>query len=213
MRNRPILRTTLALAALLTASCGSGNRVSMSTSSTTSSTPSSSSTTSTTSSTPTSAGVPEGPGTYAGGAALPIEKQAGTTRAYLKAVRVAGQAGFDRVVFETEDAHPGYAVRTATRPITEDGSGKPVMVDGAALLEVRLENAATARVEGRTVTVVYQGAKRIESTGTGIVTEAVDIGDFEGVVTWIIGLEQTPASVRITTLANPNRLVLDIPTG
>lgn len=183
------------------------------TSSTSSSSTSSSSTTSTTSSTPTSAGVPEGPNTYGGGSPLPIEKQAGTTRAYLKAVRVAGQAGFDRVVFETEDAHPGYAVRTATRPITEDGSGKPVMVEGAALLEVRLENAATARVEGSTVTVVYQGAKRVEATGTGIVAEVVDIGDFEGVVTWIIGLERSPASVRVTTLANPNRLVIDIPTG
>jgi hypothetical protein len=142
-----------------------------------------------------------------------VEKKPGTTRAYLKAVRIAGQPGFDRVVFETEDAAPGYTVRTGSRPVTEDGSGKPVAVDGAALLEVRLDNAATARVNGSTVSLVYTGPKRIQVADTAAVTEVVDVGDFEGVVTWVIGLKKAPATVRVTTLANPSRVVVDIPTG
>jgi hypothetical protein len=141
--------------------------------------------------------------------ALPASAPAGTTRGYLKDVRVAAQAGFDRVVFEFEDALPGYEVTTTQPPVTEDGSGDEVRVQGDALLQVRFENAAAARIEGERVIEVYAGPDRVRADGTAVVTEAVDVGDFEGVVTWVIGLRRS-SEVRLSTLASPHRLVVDV---
>jgi len=143
--------------------------------------------------------------------ALPASAPAGTTRGYLKDVRVAAQAGFDRVVFEFEDALPGYEVATTQPPLTEDGSGDEVRVQGDALLQVRFENSATARIEGERVVPVYTGADRVRGGGSRVVTEVVDVGDFEGVVTWVIGL-RTASDVRVSTLASPHRLVVDVLT-
>ncbi|HEX2039208.1 MAG TPA: hypothetical protein VHF47_05685, partial [Acidimicrobiales bacterium] len=41
---------------------------------------------------------------------LPASAPAGATRGYLRDVRVAAHPGYDRVVFEFEDALPGYRV-------------------------------------------------------------------------------------------------------
>lgn len=141
--------------------------------------------------------------------ALPASAPAGTTRGYLKDVRVAAQAGFDRVVFEFEDTLPGYEVATTRSPVTEDGSGDEVRVQGDALLQVRFENAAAARIEGERVIEVYTGPDRVRAGDTAVVTEAVDVGDFEGVVTWVIGLRRL-SEVRVSTLASPHRLVVDV---
>jgi hypothetical protein len=145
--------------------------------------------------------------TFVGGT-LPAEGAASTTRAYLAAVRVAAHDGYDRVVFEFEDAVPGYRVAMTQRPVTEDGSGDTVEVEGTSLVEVRMENAATARITGETVTPVYKGPERVRTKG-GIVQEVVDTGDFEGTVTWVVGLDAAPAGVKVSTLAAPFRLVVD----
>lgn len=142
---------------------------------------------------------------------LPATGDAPTTRGYLAAVRVAAHDGFDRVVFEFEDALPGYRVATTKRPVTEDGSGDTVEVKGDALLEVRFENAGMARIEGERVVPVYKGDKRVTTKGE-LVLEVVDAGDFEGVVTWVVGLQDEPAAVRVSTLASPFRLVVDVAT-
>ncbi|HEX9968805.1 MAG TPA: hypothetical protein VGB03_01600 [Acidimicrobiales bacterium] len=142
---------------------------------------------------------------------LPATGTATPTRGYLAAVRIASHDGFDRVVFEFEDAMPGYRVAMGTRPVTEDGSGKTVEVKGAALLEVRLENSGMARLQGEKVIPVYKGDRRVATEGE-VVTEAVDAGDFEGVVTWVVGLKAAPAGVRVTTLSSPYRLVIDVST-
>jgi len=142
---------------------------------------------------------------------LPASGPTGTTRGYLKDVRVATQAGFDRVVFEFEDALPGYEVSTVEGPVHEDGSGDEVKVDGEALLQVRFENAAMARIEGEKVVRVYTGPDRVRGGGTDVVVEAVDIGDFEGTVTWVVGLRRS-GDVRVTTLDGPHRLVVDVAT-
>jgi hypothetical protein len=144
-----------------------------------------------------------------GATALPASAPAGTTRGYLKDVRVAAQAGVDRVVLEFEDALPGYEVATTQPPLIEDGSGDEVRVQGDALLQVRFENAATARIAGERVVPVYTGPDRVRAGGTAVVTEVVDVGDFEGVVTWVIGLRRS-SEVRVSTLASPNRLVVDV---
>lgn len=134
------------------------------------------------------------------GSTTPVSVAPSGATATLTAVRAANQGPVDRVVFEFSDRVPGYAVRYVNRPITEDGSGNPVTVEGEAVLEVRMEPAhgpsfrpATARVKG----------------ATSAVTEVVRTGDFEAVVHWVIGVrKQQPFSV--TTLDGPPRLLVEV---
>ena len=149
------------------------------------------------------------PTTAFAGAALPATASASTRRGYLAAVRVASHDGYDRVVFEFEDALPGYRVDVTKRPVTEDGSGDTVEVKGEVLYEVRFENSSMARLSGENVTMVYKGDKRVTTRGE-VVEEVVNTGDFEGVVTWVIGARPAPSGVRVSTLTSPFRLVVDL---
>lgn len=146
-------------------------------------------------------------------AAPPVSAPAPGQRAYLTAVRAAASpGGGSRVVFETDPVVPGYVVDYVERPVTEDGSGKKIAVDGAAVLQVRLLDASGARLDGEKVVLTYTGPKRVPATGTGgVVTEVVAAGDFEGQVTWVIGLRARPAGIRVSTLSAPSRLVIDVP--
>jgi hypothetical protein len=128
----------------------------------------------------------------------------------LKAVRAAHQSGADRVVFEFEDELPGYAVRYVQRPITEDGSGSPVEVAGDNVLEVRMESASGADLTGEELRQVYTGPIRV-NPNTPVVTELVRTGDFEAVLTWVIGVRGKPG-FNVTTVTG-NRLVIEIAGG
>ena len=46
----------------------------------------------------------------------------------------------------------------------------------------------------------------------GVVSEVVMLGDFEGVVTWAIGLRH-PVEAVTRTLSEPARVVVDLPTS
>lgn len=69
------------------------------------------------------------------------------------------------------------------------GSGEEVAVEGGAHLVVRLEPAWTADLSGGRATPTYTGPRRIGATGTRHVREVVLVGDFEAVVTWVVGME------------------------
>ncbi|MGH9178113.1 MAG: AMIN-like domain-containing (lipo)protein [Acidimicrobiales bacterium] len=144
----------------------------------------------------------------------PISTQPVEERGYLTKVGAAaldGNPGGSRVVFEFDPVVPGYTIDYAEGEVTEDGSGDKVEVEGAAVLVVRFENSGGARIEGEDVTPTYTGPGRVEPTGAeGVVTEVVDAGDFEGVVTWAIGLRQRVGGFAATTLSNPSRLALDL---
>lgn len=145
----------------------------------------------------------------------PVSVPAPPVRSHLTGVQVLpspGGGGGGRVVFEFDTVVPGYRIAYVERPVTEDGSGQEVRVDGAALLEVRLENAGQARIDGERVTPTYTGARRVAAPGGGgVVTEVVSVGDFEGVVTWVVGLTTQAPEVAVGTATGPARLVIDIP--
>jgi hypothetical protein len=130
--------------------------------------------------------------------------------ALLKAVRVAHQTGADRVVFEFERDLPGYSVKYVSRPITEDGSGNSVEVTGDNVIEVRMERASGADLSGEEVRQTYTGPNRINQ-GTPVVTELVRTGDFEAVLTWVIGVRGKPG-FNVTTVTG-NRLVIEVAGG
>ena len=110
---------------------------------------------------------------------------------YLTDVSIEQQTCSDGVVFKFEDAHAsGYDVsyQPASTAKIEDASGNPVEVAGNAFLVVKLSPAMTAKIEGDQVTKTYTGPKKL--AGAGPVEAVVKTGDFESVVTWVIGLDQ-----------------------
>jgi hypothetical protein len=132
---------------------------------------------------------------------------------YLTDERAAGHRCHDRVVFELErgadDGSPGYDLRYEEGPPRENGRGRPVPVDGDAVLVVRLTPARDVKITGPRPEPTYRGPYSIRPPHARHVEEVRHVGSFEGVVTWAVGLdERRPFTA--TVLASPIRLVLDI---
>ncbi|MEY2569488.1 MAG: hypothetical protein QOE35_4017 [Actinomycetota bacterium] len=161
---------------------------------------------------PTTTQAPDGSGatatTVASGFGLSEVSVPAGKQGLLKAVRAAHQDGFDRAVFEFEDQVPGYKVGYVDRPVIEDGSGKTVEVQGDSVLQVRMDPASGADLSGPQLRQTFTGPTRIDSN-TPAVTELVRTGDFEAVLTWVIGVHGKPG-FRVNTLSGPPRLVIEI---
>lgn len=134
-----------------------------------------------------------------------------TTQAQLTAVRIAHNPGFDRVVFEFGPTSVGpygmplWAITTTNAFIGI--SGKQVPVDGNAFLQVRFRNAST--VDPNTGTQTY--TQTDFRPALPLVREVKLTDDFERVMTWGLGLERL-ACPKVSELAGPVRLVVDLPT-
>lgn len=130
--------------------------------------------------------------------------------AYLTDVRVGAHPGYDRVVFAFRGPRPpGYAVRYVRPPVTQQGSGQPVRVAGSAYLEVRMTPASGADLSGAGYEPTYTGPARVGGSGAALVAEVVRTGDFEGTLTWVVGLRRR-ASFSVDTLSSPGRVVVDV---
>src|SRR5262245_13408925 len=128
----------------------------------------------------------------------------------LTGVAVASDTCVDRVTFDfsskTADP-PSYKVEYQPGPFSEAGSGAPIAVDGQAFLVVRLEPAYGFDFESGQPS--YTGPKRVTGTHADHVTEVVETGDFEAVMTWVIGLDsKRPLGVEATGF--PHQLVVTI---
>jgi hypothetical protein len=120
-------------------------------------------------------------------------------------VRAGSHPGFDRVVFEFRGAVPEHRISYVDQ-LVEDGSGDPVSVAGAADLEVVFQGA-NAHQENGSPTI----SPRRFSPGLPAVKEIAQLGDFEAVVSYGIGVDQR-RPIQVSTLSNPSRLVIDIAT-
>jgi hypothetical protein len=123
--------------------------------------------------------------------------------AVLEEVRAARHDDLDRVVFGFSPVVPGYHLEYVDRPVRQCGSGDPVPLPGDAWLEVRLEPAAAHTdagepTVGREVPVALENVRRVVLTC-----------DFEAVVTWVLAVG-SPNSFRVSVLADPPRLVVDV---
>ena len=137
----------------------------------------------------------------------------GTGTALLRAVRVGRNPGFERIVFEfAGSSRPGYRVQWVDPPITADGSGEVVQVDGDAHLEIVMQPASGVDLSAPQLTVVYGGPDRVPVAGqTKVITDLVRTGDFEAVLTWVAGTtDRVP--FRVITLADPTRIAIDLQT-
>ena len=120
-------------------------------------------------------------------------------------VRAGSHPGFDRVVFEFRGGLPEHRISYVNQ-LVEDGSGNPVSVAGAADLQV-VFHGANAHNENGSPSV---GPRRF-SPGLPAVKEIAQVGDFEAVVTYGIGLDRR-RPITVSTLSGPSRLVIDVAT-
>ncbi len=193
MARRPRLQlAALALAgAGLVAACGNGENPVVG--------PASDATTTTTTTT-TASPEPQGFATVAVSATS-------TNRGLLSKVDATPLEGFDRLTFVFEGDLPGYRVGYIERPVTEDGSGKTVEIDGAAVLEIHFESASGFDLagEGRQT---YTGPVRPD-LATNVVKDLVRTGDFEGYLTWAAGID-TKAPFRVSVDPADHKIVVDV---
>jgi hypothetical protein len=131
--------------------------------------------------------------------------------ALLQGAGMSAHPTYDRIVFTFENAVPGYTVGYIQKPVTQDGSGAKVAVDGDAVLSIRMEPASGFDVTTGDGVIVYKGPKRIGAveTGTKEIKELVRTGDFEAVLTWVAGLPKELPFV-VSTDENPPRLIVDV---
>jgi hypothetical protein len=128
-------------------------------------------------------------------------------------VRVGAHHGFDRIVFEfsAPEPNPGgkggipsYEIRQAKPPFMQDGSGLPVDVYGDAFVHLVMQGSAGYDFDGNPT---YAGP-RILTPGFGTLAQAVQTGDFEATMSWVLGLSRTTCW-QVQELRNPARLVID----
>jgi hypothetical protein len=133
-------------------------------------------------------------------------------QAQITAIRTAHDAaGFDRIVFEFGSSSvgtyglPPWSIAVANGFVGT--SGRQVPVDGNAFLGVRFSNASTVDPTTGKQTFTQTDIR----PGLPLVREVKLIDDFERVMTWGLGLERL-ACAKVTELAGPVRLVVDLPT-
>jgi hypothetical protein len=139
-------------------------------------------------------------------ACTPSASVASTTdRAQITDVRVGTHDGYDRVVFEFAGGIPDAVIEGVLPPFYADPSGLELAVTGTAFLKVTMHGATKVLPEGG---VTYSGPTNFEP-GFDRLMQLIEGGDFEAVSTWYLGLDGA-GCYRVLTLADPNRLVIDI---
>ena len=108
---------------------------------------------------------------------------------------------YDRVVFEFSGPIPLLRIEHV-QELLGDGSGLPVPIAGRAILLVQLTPARAHDDNGKASAPARVKLK------LPLVKEIVSSGDFEAVVSYGIGLSRK-AEMRILTMDNPDRLVID----
>lgn len=121
-------------------------------------------------------------------------------------IRLGRQDGFDRVVFEVGGTGtPGWDVRYVDAASSQ-GSGKPVDVAGADVLQVSLTGAGYPYDTG---VKEYQAGSPLTAAGTETVTEVVFDATYEGTTMAFVGTKAR-APFRAYLLQNPTRVVVEV---
>lgn len=125
-----------------------------------------------------------------------------TVHSHVTDVRVAAHTTFDRFVVQFSTAQvPHYGITPkSSATFYLDPSGKAVRLLGTAGIKVVMHTA--------TGVGTYSGPYDFR-TGFSEIREARRLGDFEGYLTWGLGLAHQ-ACKRVFTLSSPTRLVIDV---
>jgi hypothetical protein len=131
-------------------------------------------------------------------------KHAGGTgmQAQISHLRVGCHATFDRFVVQARFGQPEYDVRYV-RKIVADGSGNTVHLLGKKRLRITLQQSRAH---------TNNGAPLVPNVKTPLcpnLRQVKTAGDFEGVVTFGLGLRHR-TGFRVFRLRHPKRLVVDV---
>lgn len=123
----------------------------------------------------------------------------------LVAVRSGRHARADRLVFEFNTAGlPAWHVEYVDRPVRDCGSGEPVPVAGDGWLQIRFSGAQAHTDIGKPTSGPQRRALPLR-----VARELVRTCDFEGEVTWVVGVG-SPNPYAVRSMAKPSRLVVEI---
>lgn len=141
----------------------------------------------------------------------------------LQSVTASAHPGYDAVVFTFTTISPLIAPGTAAGspppapatlvvsparpPFMHDGSGAPVSVTGSAFVRVRFHDAYGYDPVNTPAVAGYGGPTDL-GAGLTAVAEVEETGDFEGYLTWVVGL-RVPRCWR--TEQSAGHLELDFP--
>jgi hypothetical protein len=118
--------------------------------------------------------------------------------------RLAEQTGYDRFVLQFDSPVPSYTVKRQATPTFPSGaSGQTITLSGTSGVLVNVQTASGANT--------FTGSTDLTHGEFLVVKEARQTQDFEGHLSWGLGLGK-PACMRVFTLANPDRLVVDFST-
>ena len=118
--------------------------------------------------------------------------------------RLAEQIVYDRFVLQFDSPVPSYTVRRQATPTFPSGaSGQTITLSGTAGVLVNVQTASGANT--------FTGPTDLTHGEFLVVKEARQTQDFEGHLSWGIGLGK-PACMRVFTLTDPARLVVDFST-
>ena len=115
--------------------------------------------------------------------------------------RMNAQAAYDRFVLQFDPIVPTYTVKRQAKPVFPLGaSGQDTTLQGTAGVLVTVHSA--------TGTTTFTGSVDIVQPQNKVLVEAKQTQDFEGYVSWGLGLSKA-ACMRVFTLQDPARLVVD----
>ena len=118
--------------------------------------------------------------------------------------RTSQQEGYDRFVLQFDGIVPTYSVTRQAKPVFNLGeSGQTVTLSGTAGVLIRVNSATGA--------ATFTGSQDLVHNDFPILKEARQTEDFEGYVSWGLGLSK-PTCMRVFTLSDPARLVVDLQT-
>lgn len=150
-------------------------------------------------------GLPAFPTSPADQSAKPV----GDYDLVLTDVRTGRHEGFDRIVLEfSGSGEPGWQVGWVDRAVA-DGSGEAVPLDGDAVLAV-VARGTTYPAEGAEQ---YDGPRTLDVEGGAGVRQVAVVGTFEGDTQVFAGVDGGQRPVRVLKLADPARLVVDVPVA
>jgi hypothetical protein len=118
-------------------------------------------------------------------------------------VRAFRRSTYDRVVWEFRGGLPATRFIRYVPELLGDASAEPVRIAGSAILELSLSHADAHNAAGDAT------ASRRLVLGGGNVIEIAQAGDFEGTVSYGVGLAKRQ-TFRLFTLRSPDRVVLDV---
>jgi hypothetical protein len=124
----------------------------------------------------------------------------------LVAMRSAHHPGFGRITFEFRGPRPSHGIGYVSQ-LVEDASGEPVHLAGRAAINVVFQGANAHDEQGHPTV-----SPRRFRPGLPSLEEVAQIGDFEAVVTYGLGVDHK-VPFKVLELSSPSRVAIDISTA